>query len=311
MSLPLIIAHRGASGYLPEHSRGAKALAYAMGADYLEQDVVATRDGELVVLHDLALDAVSDVRERFPGRARGDGYHYCIDFDLAELRTLSFHERADPETGRARYPARYPPGAGHFGVCTLADEIGFVEQLNRSTGRDVGIYPEIKHPGWHLEHGFDLGAAMLDLLERTGYLGPDKKIFLQCFDPPTLKAARSRAGPGLPIIQLLNSGTHVTDALLDDVATYATGIGPSMKLLFRGLDPRGHPLLTGLAEAARARGLVVHPYTFRADDLPDGVESLEALLDVFVGRLGVDGLFTDFADRVAWYLAGAGQSRPQ
>ncbi len=124
-----------------------------------------------------------------------------------------------------------------------------------------------------------------------------------CFDAATLKAARSRAGPELPIIQLLSSRTDVTDTLLDDVATYATGIGPSLQLLLRGVDARGRPQLTDLAEAARMRGLLVHSYTFRADDLPEGAESFEALLDVFVGQLAVDGLITDFTDRVARYCA--------
>lgn len=301
MSRPLIIAHRGASGYLPEHSRGAKALAYGMGADFLEQDVIATRDGELVVLHDLALDAVSDVRRQFPGRARADGRHYVIDFELAELRTLRFHERADPATGRARYPSRYPPAIDRFHVVTLAEEIAFVEQLNASAGRATGIYPEIKNPEWHADHGFDLGNAMADALESAGYLEPGRRIFLQCFDPATLKKVRARVGRALPIIQLISSRTTVTDELLDDVASYANGIGPSMKLVAERADS-GRPVLTSLVDDAHVRGLVVHPYTFRADELPDGVASFEALLDVFVTQLGVDGLFTDFPDRVARYL---------
>ena len=94
-----IIAHRGASGYLPEHTLSAKSLAFAMGADYLEQDVVATRDGELLVFHDLERDALTDVATRFPGRARDDGRHYCIDFDLEEIRSLTVQERIDPATG--------------------------------------------------------------------------------------------------------------------------------------------------------------------------------------------------------------------
>jgi len=296
---PLIIAHRGASAYLPEHSRGAKALAYGMGAAYLEQDVIATRDGQLVVLHDLALDAVADVGERFHGRARADGRHYCRDFDLDELRTLRFHERVDPATRRATYPDRYPPGVGRFGICTLAEEIGFVEHLNQSTGRDVGIYPEIKNPEWHLDNGFDLANAVVDMLDRTDYLGTGKKVYLQCFDRETLRAVRARVGSGLSIIQLLSSRTDVTREMLVDIATYATGIGPSLKLIYRGAGPAGEPMLTSLAHDAHAVGLEVHPYTFRADDLPVGVETLDALVALMVGRVGIDALFTDFTDRVA------------
>ena len=93
---PLIIAHRGACGYLPEHTLEAKALAYGMGADYLEQDVVATRDDRLLVSHDVHLDTVTDVAERFPTRAREDGRFYARDFDLAEIKTLNVHERHNP-----------------------------------------------------------------------------------------------------------------------------------------------------------------------------------------------------------------------
>ncbi|TDJ48220.1 MAG: glycerophosphodiester phosphodiesterase [Gammaproteobacteria bacterium] len=306
MTRPLIIAHRGACAYLPEHSRGAKALAYGMGADYLEQDIVATRDGELLVLHDETLDDVSDVADRFSGRVRDDGRHYCIDFDLAEIRMLTFRERLDPETGAQRFPDRYPRVAGGFPVVTLEDEIRFVAQMNRSTGREVGIYPEIKSPAWHLEQGFDLTAAVLRTLERAGYLAAGRKIFLQCFDPPTLKAVRAEVGPTLPLIQLLSSKTAITDALLDDIATYATGIGPALALIRGGRDAQGKHRLTDLMSRARSRGLLVHPYTFRADALPDGFQCFDELLELFIERAGVDGLFTDCTDRVARYRAAAG-----
>ena len=129
--VPSIIAHRGASAYLPEHSLAAKALAYGMGADFLEQDVVASRDGELLVLHDLFLDAVSDVADKFPTRARADGHFYCIDFDLVEIRTLNFGERLDPATGELRYAGRFPRDAGMFPAVTLREEIQFVQGLNK------------------------------------------------------------------------------------------------------------------------------------------------------------------------------------
>ena len=109
---PIVIAHRGASGYLPEHTLVAKALAHGLGADYLEQDVVATRDGQLVVLHDLYLDDVTDVAAKFPGRQRTDGRHYVIDFDLAELKTLTIFERRAPGALTAKYPARFPVDTG-------------------------------------------------------------------------------------------------------------------------------------------------------------------------------------------------------
>ena len=119
---PIVIAHRGASGYLPEHTLVAKALAYGLGADYLEQDVVATRDGKLVVLHDLHLDDVSDVAERFPGRQRDDGLHYVIDFDVAELKTLAVLERRAPDGANAKYPQRFPRDARIAGHPSIVRE---------------------------------------------------------------------------------------------------------------------------------------------------------------------------------------------
>jgi len=299
---PSIIAHRGASGYLPEHSLAAKALAYGMGADYLEQDVVASRDGELLVLHDLILDHVSDVATQFSTRARQDGHFYCIDFDLDEIRRLNFRERLDPDTGQPRYPGRFPRNAAAFSVNTLGEEIRLVQGLNVATGRNVGIYPEIKYPGWHLEQGFNLSDKVLILLDKFDYLSGNRPIFLQCFDSEELRRIRSSAGPRLPIIQLLGSQTDVDPNRLAEIQTYATGIGPSIGLIYGGRRPDGTLKLSGLVQQAHNAGLVVHPHTFRTDDLPAGMESFDALLDLFVNRLTVDGLFTDFTDRVAGFL---------
>jgi glycerophosphoryl diester phosphodiesterase len=299
---PSIIAHRGASGYLPEHSLAAKALAYAMGADYLEQDVVASRDGELLVLHDLILDHVSDVATQFPARARDDGHFYCIDFDLDEIRRLKFGERLDPETGKPRYAGRFPRDAGAFSVNILEEEIRLVQSLNVATGRNVGIYPEIKHPGWHIERGFNIADNLLILLDKYNYLSGAEPIFVQCFDAGELRRLRASAGPRLPIIQLLSSRTCVDTKLLAEIQTYATGIGPSIGLIYRGERSDGTSELSDLVQQAHDAGLLVHPYTFRADDLPAGLSSFNALLELFLGRLRVDGVFTDFTDRVAKYL---------
>ena len=298
--VPSIIAHRGASAYLPEHSLAAKALAYGMGADFLEQDVVASRDGELLVLHDLFLDAVSDVVDKFPTRARANGHFYCIDFDLDEIHTLNFGERLDPVTGELRYAGRFPRKAGMFRVVTLRQEIRFVQGLNKATGRRVGIYPELKHAVWHREQGIDLTEKVLELLDHCGYLtrGGDP-VFLQCFDPDELKQVRKSVGPGLPIIQLLDSKTDVDIQLLHEISEYAAGIGPSIKLIYRGKSEDGEPQLSNLVEAAHLAGLVVHPYTFRADDLPPGIDSFDELLELFIRTLRIDGIFTDFTDRVA------------
>lgn len=277
-----------------------------MGADFLEQDIIACGSGELVVLHDLILDDVSDVADLFPGRARADGHFYCLDFDLAELRTLTFRERLNPDTGELRFSGRYPRSAAlGFPVVTLAEEIQFTQSLNLASGRRVGIYPEIKQPAWHRQNGVDLSANLLDMLDRFGYLtGGGDPFFLQCFDADELKRLARNIGAGLPIIQLIGSGTEIDRQLLRDISSYAAGIGPSIKLIFKGRDGSGQLQLTDLVEAAHDAGLVVHPYTFRADELPSGFENFEALLNLFIDRLRVDGLFTDFTDRIAGYLSG-------
>ena len=114
----LLIAHRGACAYLPEHTLAAKALAYGMGADYLEQDLVATRDDAIIVSHDICLDRVTDVARRFPARMRADGRYYARDLDLAEIRTLTVTERVGAD-GRAVFPGRFPAHTGDFRINTL------------------------------------------------------------------------------------------------------------------------------------------------------------------------------------------------
>ncbi|RLA28182.1 MAG: glycerophosphodiester phosphodiesterase [Gammaproteobacteria bacterium] len=302
---PLIIAHRGASGYLPEHSLAAKALAYGLGADYLEQDVVASRDGALLVLHDVWLDDVSNVAERFTGRSREDGRHYCIDFDLDEIQTLQFGERVDPATGQEKFPGRFARKAGGFKVVTFDEEIRFIQGLNASTGRNVGIYPEIKVPQWHVEQGIDLAALLIDALDAHGYLQQASRIYLQCFDAETLGRVRQQVGTALPIIQLLNSSTKVDIKLLRDITGYANGIGPSMKLIMHGMQPDGSFDLSDLVSQAHSIGLEVHPYTFRVDQMPEGCHDFDALLRLFITDLGVDGLFTDFTDLVAQFIRDA------
>ena len=179
---PLIIAHRGASGYLPEHTLAAKALAYAQGADYLEQDIVLSKDGVPIVQHDVTLDSTTDVATRFPGRQRANGSFYAIDFTWAELRQLRLVERFHPKTGKAVYPQRFPAGVGEFRINTFEEELQFIQGLNRSTGRKVGIYPEVKLAGWHRQQGQDVSKAVLALLGNYGYATKADPCFIQCFE---------------------------------------------------------------------------------------------------------------------------------
>jgi len=312
-----IIAHRGASGYLPEHTLPAKAMAHAMGADYLEQDVVATRDDQLIVLHDIHLDRVTDVAARFPGRARGDGRYYVRDFDLAEIRTLSVTERL-ADDGSPVYPNRFPVHTGRFAVHTLAEELEFVVGLNRATGRTAGVYPEIKRPAWHREQGMDLGAAMLDVLAAYGYTEPGDPVFVQCFDADEVVRLRDELGCRLRLVQLIGDnswGEAPTDydslcgeAGLAAVARSADAIGPWVNTLYEPGKHGDPPRSSGLTERAHAAGLLVHPYTFRLDDLAPGFDRFDDMVRYFCSGLGVDGLFTDFPDRVRQLLGGRNES---
>jgi glycerophosphoryl diester phosphodiesterase len=296
---PIVIAHRGASGYLPEHTLAAKALAYGLGADFLEQDVVATRDGALVVLHDLHLDDVSDVAQRFPGRQRSDGRHYVIDFDLAELQTLRVFERRLPGTVSAKYPGRFPSDVGILGIATLADELRLVQGLNKSTGRAVGIYPEIKEPKWHRDHGVDLAARLLAELATFGYARADDPVFVQCFDPAELVRLKEHLGCELKLIQLVGPEPEYADLLtptgLLRLKEHAAGLGPHHSQLAAGAADRP-PQCLPLTRVAHDVGLQLHPYTFRRDDLPRYAHSLEEWLEFFLVEANVDGLFCDHPD---------------
>jgi glycerophosphoryl diester phosphodiesterase len=318
-SLPIVIAHRGASGYLPEHTLAAKALAHAMGANFLEQDVVLSRDGTPIVLHDIHLDSTTDVAQRFAGRARDDGRFYAIDFDLAEIRHLRVHERTHLDaarSGHAVYPQRFPAQHALFDVPTLEEEIIMLAGLDHSRGIRTGLYIELKSPNWHREQGLDLSSAVLDVLDKTGYADRPGQVFLQCFDDQTLRHLRGVLKTPLPMIQLIGENTWGEDSAvdydylrtpagLDYVASYAQGIGPFLPHIYLGSNASGGARLSPLVNEAHARGLQVHPYTFRRDELPAGIESFAQLLDIFVHQAGVDGLFTDFPDIVIEYLQQA------
>jgi len=304
---PLIIAHRGASGYLPEHTLAAKALAYGQGADCLEQDVVLSKDGVPVVFHDKHIDTTTDVAKKFPGRQRADGRFYALDFTVAELKQLNLTERFNPKTGKAAFPRRFPVGVGSFSVVTLEEEIRFIQELNRSTGRNVGIYPELKAPGWHRQEGRDLAAAVLPILRKYGYDAKDSACFVQCFELAEMRRLRGElAWKGKLIMLLGGKGqgpgdtdfTYLqTDAGLAELAKLVDGIGPPISSVVTGKSP-AERTVTDLAARARKAGLLSHPYTLRADELPKCVTSVDELLRALFDEAKVDGLFTDFPDLV-------------
>ena len=300
----MVIAHRGASGYLPEHTLAGKVLAFAFGADYLEQDVVATADDQLVVLHDIHLDRVTDVVERYPERHRSDGRWYARDFTLRELQQLSVYERMNEDRSASVFPDRYPHRSGHFSIPTLEEELALVETLAAQTGRRVGVYPEVKRPAWHREEGVDVARLLLEQLKAHGYTERRDPVYVQCFDARETRRIREELGCELRLVQLVADNTWQEsetdyDALLtgrglERVAEYADAVGPWLQQLY---DPHpGGAVSTGVAERAHDCGLAVHPYTFRADALSPGFGGYEEMVRWFVDTLAIDGLFTDFSD---------------
>lgn len=312
---PVVIAHRGASGYLPEHTLEAKAFAHAQKPDYIEQDVALTKDGVPVILHDHYLDTVTDVAQVFPGSRRADGRYYAIDLTLAQIRRLRAFERIDLATGKLVYPKRFSADVKiPFRVPTLEEELALIEGLNRSTGRHVGIYVELKVPWFHRAEGADIETAVLNVLEKRGWLGAGAKTFIQCFDPSTLERLHAR-GVRVPLVQLIGKNEWnetpgvdydrmLTPRGLARIARYAQGIGPSIDMLAQHRGDR-HVLRTDLMSEAHRLGLVVHPYTLRPDDLPPHHTAHRVLDTLFLG-LKVDGVFSDFPDVAVDYLVRKG-----
>lgn len=294
---------------MPEHTLSAKTLAFAMGADYLEQDIVASRDDALLVLHDIHLDRISNVATLFPDRARDDGRFYARDFDLDEIRQLTAWERMNAD-GTAIYPQRFPARTGHSCLHTLHDELELLRSLNSSTGRNVGIYPEIKRPAWHKGEGVDIAPLLLRDLEKFGYRGKQAEAYIQCFDADETERLRHDLGTGLPLIQLIGendwqeSPTDFSALLtadgIDAVSRFADGIGPFFEQLYT--ISNGRPVSSGITEMAHNAGLLVHPYTFRSDSLAPGFSSFKEMLGFAVDSLLVDGLFTDFPDVVRRFV---------
>lgn len=276
----VIIAHRGASGYLPEHTLPSYAMAYAMGAHYIEPDLAMTKDHVLICLHDLTLDATTNVADVFPGRQREDGKYYPSDFTLEEIRQIRTRER---------FPRRFPRETLLFQIPTLEEAIQLVQGLNASTGRDVGIYPELKDPSFYKGEDMPFAETLLELLTRYGYEGPEAKVYIQCFSPSTLVWLREELGTKLPLIQLISDNAMLEGLGMEKIAGYAQGIGPNKKCIED--DPT-------LVARAHAVGLKVHPYTFRADLVPGQYGSIDEELRVFLFEHDIDGGFIDHPDRM-------------
>ena len=317
----IIIAHRGASAYLPEHTLEAKSLAYAMGADFLEQDLVLSKDNVPIVLHDIYLDEVTDVSTKYPERVRNDSRFYAIDFTVAEIKTLKVTERylANTNMETPRFAKRFPLWKSSFQLSTFQDEIELVQGLQKSlkqsanyNGKVVGIYPEIKNPKFHADEGRpNFSEIVLQILKEYNYTKKSDPVYLQCFDPFELKRIKNELKTDLKLIQLLDLETESYDHVnytywnslegLTAISKFADGIGPNKDLLLKiGTDNKINE--SEFAANAKKLKLEMHPWTFRHDSLPKYATSHDQLMRIFVKDLKVEGVFTDFPDLAYAFL---------
>ncbi len=317
---PLVIGHRGASGLRPEHTLAAYELAIDQGADYIEPDLVITKDGVLVARHEPFIGTTTDVARRpeFANRRTTkvlDGATianewFVEDFTLAELKTLrAIEPRAD----------RSKAFDGQFPVATLQEIIDLAKRKSAETGRTIGIYPETKHPTYFRNQGLPLEQRLVEVLRNNGYTRRTDPVFIQSFEVGNLKELRRLTD--LPLVQLLDAEDVGPDGRLieirpydfvvsgdrrtygdlrspqglAEIATYADGIGPWKRMIVSTVNNRALAP-TSLVNDAHRAGLLVHPYTFRneASTLLQDYNSDPQLEYTQFFNLGVDGLFTDY-----------------
>lgn len=331
---PIVIGHRGASGYVPEHTLTSYFIAMQDGADYVEPDLVMTRDGVLVARHENEIGGTTNVADHpeFASRRTTksiDGQAvtgwFTEDFTLAELKTLRARERIpDIRPGNTRFN-------GQFEIPTLEEILSLVHgveaqrdtharQLGLPPPRPVGVYPETKHPTYFTGIGLPMEQKLVSTLKRYGYEGRHGLAYIQSFEVSNLKELSKMTQ--LPLVQLIEASgapydfvarhdprtyaDMITPAGLAEVATYAQAIGPSKLLLIprTAAGTLGEP--TALVANAHAHGLLVHPWTFRAENNflpkeltrgsdPTQFGDLESELLAYL-RTGMDGFFTDQAD---------------
>ncbi len=324
---PLVIAHRGASGYRPEHTIEAYRLAIRLGADYIEPDLVSTKDGVLVARHENEISGTTDVAERLEFAARRatktiDGTPvtgwFTEDFTLAELKTLRAVERL---------PKVRPQNTvfdGRFEVPTLQEVIDLARTESRRLGRRIGVYPETKHPTYFQSIGLPLEEPLVRVLRRNGLTRKSSPVIIQSFETANLRKLNRMTN--VKLVQLLDATGRpydftaagdprtVADLVKPEglawISRYADGIGTHKNLLVSPstLEP------TGVVRDAHRAGLVVHAWTFRAEnqflppalrigDDPNARGDLTSELEVFY-RIGVDGVFADFPDVAVAVRAG-------
>jgi glycerophosphoryl diester phosphodiesterase len=335
---PIVIGHRGASGYVPEHTLTSYFIAIQQGADFAEPDLVMTKDGVLVARHENEISGTTDVAEhREFARRRTkkiiDGVElegwFTEDFTLAELKTLRARERIpDIRPANTRFNDQFeiPTFDEVLALIAFVNEERKREFSSRSTGKSrsaanltrsaqgaavvsrlTGVYPETKHPSYFDGIGLSMDRPLLKSLARFGYRGPKAKVFIQSFETTNLKRLRRKTT--LPMIRLIEATSLdlITPAALRDIATFANGIGPDKSLIIPRTRDNSLGRPTSLVRDAHQAGLAVHPWTFRAEEafIPRH-HDLSSELQAFI-QTGIDGFFTDQPDIASRLL---GSSRP-
>jgi len=318
------IAHRGASGYLQEHSLESKALAFGLGADYIEQDLVMTKDDEIIVFHDLYLNFLTNILDIYPNRSRSDGKYYVIDFTFNELKNLKLSERFNIQDNKktAKFPDRFPIFYSNFKIHKFSDEIELILGLNKAMNKNIGIYPEIKYPQFHRSEGKDISKKTLEILKKYGFNSKNDKIYLQSFDNNELKRIKNDLFPEfdleLKLIQLIGKNQWEHDLInknnkiykfqedydqilskedLKDISKYCHGLS----MIIDKKSTKDKIIYTDIVKNIKDYGLDCHIYTLRSDkdQIPNYANDFEDFVRI-LSKQDIDGIFSDFPDKMAF-----------
>jgi glycerophosphoryl diester phosphodiesterase len=207
--------------------------------DYVEPDVVLSKDNIPVIVHGVTIEEQTNVATLMPEKKRSDGHWYVIDLTLAELKQLSVHEVTEGTSGKPQFPGRFPLYQSSFQVTTLKEYLQLIKGLNQVTGKNVGIYLEPKQPEFHEQEGKDLLAITFKVLKEEGYDGQQGKMILQSFSSESLKRIKKEWNPKYPLVQLISfpeDKEMISPEGLKTIATYAQGIGPDIRWTFEGVN---------------------------------------------------------------------------
>ncbi|MGH2713057.1 MAG: glycerophosphodiester phosphodiesterase [Thermoleophilaceae bacterium] len=327
---PLVIGHRGASGYLPEHTLESYALAIRLGADYVEPDLVATKDGHLIARHEPNITNTTDVASHpeFAGRKttkKVDGFDetgwFASDFTLKEIKTLGALQT---------FPERPQQFNGRFKIPTLSEVIELVQRESKRRDRRIGIYPETKHPTYHQGLNLPLEGRLVRILDRYDLDKRKSPVFIQSFEQSNLMRL-NRMTP-VRLVQLVDAfdvdangvliyeppfdrpydwtvsgdpellsrtfGFFATDEGLEEISTYADGIGPWKKYIVSTNANNDTLPPTDLIDRAHEHGLLIHTWTFRSEQSRLANQYNGNPINEYLQfyELGIDGVFSDFPD---------------